>query len=58
MSYLKPEDPNYIDAEDTFFVLFAAIFTSLLSEGTAIIKTILSIPIGISWLLIYRHKDY
>ena len=33
MSALKYEDPNLIYAEDTIFVLFAAIFTTLLSEG-------------------------
>ena len=32
MSFLNI-DPTAIDAEDTIFVLVAAIFTSLLSEG-------------------------
>eukprot|EP00347_Sterkiella_histriomuscorum_P004963 403358416 len=36
---------SLIDGADTLFVIGAAIFTSLLSEG-------------ISWLLIYRHAEY
>jgi len=45
-----------IDSQDTIFVIGAAIFTSLLTEGKH--EYIWYIYIGISWLLIYRHADY
>lgn len=40
-----------IDPEDSIFVIGAAIFTTLLSEGNQIW---FYTKIGISWLLIYR----
>lgn len=49
---------NLIDVQDTIFVIGAAVFTTLLSEGTMPSSLTHGFPIGISWFLIYRHKDY
>lgn len=47
---------SLIDGADTLFVIGAAIFTSLLSEGNKFCLNWLIT--GISWLLIYRHAEY
>ena len=49
-------EPSKIDISNSLFVITAAIFTSLLTEGKS--KLANEMLIGISWYLIYRKPEY